>query len=264
MKLLVPTNWDDTLIEQLKDCPIEEFYGKLQMDCVGGGRPAISLPLVRKRRVKQHVRLIRNRGYAFNYLLNASCLGNHEFTRAGQQRMRRFLGWLSECGVERVTLSSPYLAMWVKENFPSLEITASILAHVDTLNKFLFWKEMGAKRIVLSYDCNRNFSLLRRIQQAGHNCAIALLVNVACLKECPFIFHHRNSNAHASLTGDRLRGFGLIITSCGVRIGGWPIRFVFSRPPGFVPKISNAMKIWVSIIIRLPDGPFLPKRYCVW
>ena len=40
MKLSVATNFDDELIDKLKDYPVYEVYGKLQQDYVGGGRPS--------------------------------------------------------------------------------------------------------------------------------------------------------------------------------------------------------------------------------
>lgn len=40
MKLSVATNFDDRLIDKLKDYPVYEVYGKLQQDYVGGGRPS--------------------------------------------------------------------------------------------------------------------------------------------------------------------------------------------------------------------------------
>lgn len=40
MKLSVPTNWDDGLIETFTGARVDEVYGKLASDIFGGGRAA--------------------------------------------------------------------------------------------------------------------------------------------------------------------------------------------------------------------------------
>ena len=38
MKISLATNFDDELIEKVKEYPIYEVYGKLNEDIIGGGR----------------------------------------------------------------------------------------------------------------------------------------------------------------------------------------------------------------------------------
>ena len=39
MKISLATNFDDSLIDKVKEYPIYEVYGKLKNDFIGGGRP---------------------------------------------------------------------------------------------------------------------------------------------------------------------------------------------------------------------------------
>ena len=92
MQLSVATNFDDELIRRAKDYPVSELFGKLSSDFVGGGRPTFYLPPISRSRFEQHIRLARSLGIGFNYLLNAACLDNLEFTRTGQRAIERTLG----------------------------------------------------------------------------------------------------------------------------------------------------------------------------
>ena len=49
------------------------------------------------------------RGIQFNYLLNAMCMGNAEYTREGQRALRKTLDWLSEIKVDSITVGQIHL-----------------------------------------------------------------------------------------------------------------------------------------------------------
>ncbi|MDD5356499.1 MAG: U32 family peptidase, partial [Candidatus Omnitrophica bacterium] len=189
MELSIPTNWDNSLIDRVGTAPIRDFFGKLPSDYFGGGRPSLYIPSVRKRSLRKHIEVIHRHGYKFNYLLNASCLDNAEFSRAGQYRMHKFVDWLLNNGIDGVTVSIPYLVNWIKHNYPSLEIKASIIANIDSLSKAKQWESRGADSIVLELDCNRDFALLANIVK-NIKCTISLVVNLACLRSCALSQYH--------------------------------------------------------------------------
>ena len=89
MKLSVATNFDPGLVESLEGYPVEDLFGKLREDAVGGGRAPYQLAPVTRKRLAEHVRHARRAGIGFNYLLNASCLGNREMTRSGQKEIEK-------------------------------------------------------------------------------------------------------------------------------------------------------------------------------
>ena len=111
LKFAVATNWDDNLIKEIKildpELKIMEIFGKLASDFVGGGRPAYAVKAISKKRAAQHIKLVKETGRKFNYLLNASCLDNREFTRGGQREIRSLLSWLDSIGVDAVTITNP-------------------------------------------------------------------------------------------------------------------------------------------------------------
>jgi hypothetical protein len=95
MRLSVATNFDDRLIERIREYPVFEVYGKLPADLVGGGRASLMLGPLSGRELRRHIGTVHRHGLEFNYLLNAACLDNLELTRSGRRRIHRLLGWLA-------------------------------------------------------------------------------------------------------------------------------------------------------------------------
>ena len=91
MKLSVACNFDDELLEGLGPYPVYEIYGKLTSDYFGGGRPSFYLPKVGKKKLETYVKKTREKGISINYLLNASSMGNMEFTSEGQKEIEKLL-----------------------------------------------------------------------------------------------------------------------------------------------------------------------------
>ncbi|MBN2482687.1 MAG: U32 family peptidase [Candidatus Omnitrophica bacterium] len=216
MKFVIPTNWENALLDAIPHDTVEELYGALAYDPVGGGRPSFMLPHISRGRFKRHVKEVRDKGYRFNYLLNAVCLDNREFTRAGQRKIRHFLQWLIDSGVESVTVSIPYLLELIKHNYPTLTVSVSTMAGVDSLVRARYWESLGADKITLATTSSviRNFPLLRLLKKQLR-CEIQLIANLTCLSECPFWQYHAVSHAHASQSGHPSGGF--LIDYCFLR-----------------------------------------------
>ncbi len=207
MRLSVATNFDPLLIEAIREFPVVELFGKLREDAVGGGRAPYQLAPVTRAGLAEHVRQAREAGIGFNYLLNASCLGNREITRAGQREIEGIAGWLCDIGVESVTVASPYLLRLVKTRFPRLKVRVSVFGGVDRVRKARMWEELGADCIVLdSILANREFATLARIRN-GVACDLELLANNNCLSACAFSPSHMNALAHAGQSWHANRGF---------------------------------------------------------
>ena len=93
MRFSMPTNFDPLLIEQAKAYSVDEVYGKLTADVIGGGRLSQILPSVSFSRLRAHLALCKKHGISFNYLLNAASSDNVEYTREGQNSSRSL--WMS-------------------------------------------------------------------------------------------------------------------------------------------------------------------------
>jgi len=212
MKLLCATNHSDELLERLVAFPVAGVYGKLESDLVGGGRSSILTPSPGRRGFARQVQKARGLGLSYSYLLNASCLDNREFSRPFQRALRRLLDWIVEIGVDRVTVTLPYLAQVVRLHYPQLGITASAFANIDSLRRALFWEELGADQLTLSpVALNRRPRVIREICRRT-SARVVLVANNNCLDSCPHYHHHMNLHAHGSQRWHTTRGF--VIDPC--------------------------------------------------
>ncbi|MHB8158424.1 MAG: U32 family peptidase, partial [Desulfocucumaceae bacterium] len=190
-------------MDSLDKSAVIEIYGKLQRDPIGGGRPSCLFPRTDKIQAKNHVSQVHKLGLKFNYLLNATCLGNREWSAGGQRRIRDFLGWLSDIGVDTVTVSIPYLLQMIKKCYPGFRVKVSVCAQVSNAFQAKYWEGLGADEIALSpWALNRDFAGLQRVRLAV-KCRLQLYVNNRCLTGCPFVQYHYSSHSHSSRTGDK-------------------------------------------------------------
>ena len=125
MKLRVSTNWDNALMEGLAGTAVEEVYGKLPSDVIGGVRPAFLLPQISREEAADHVRCAHDNGIRFNYLINTMCLNNVHYSRKGYRSIVELLEWIGSIGVDVVTVGFPYMVRLVQEVLPGMKIKAS-------------------------------------------------------------------------------------------------------------------------------------------
>ena len=203
--ICLATSWDDDLLVQLEKQGIynkvAELFGSLNSSIVGSGRASFALPDVSMEAAKVHIRKAHSIGIKFNYLLNASCMGNREFTDDGREKILALLDWLNECEVDMVTISLPYLADIVKRYFPRIGVSISVTNRIDSVSSVKIWESMGVDRIVLDPMKNRDFELLRGIRSAT-DCQLEVMMNSICVLGCPFLNYHYNIFAHGSQEGE--------------------------------------------------------------
>ncbi|MBF0519524.1 MAG: peptidase U32, partial [Nitrospirae bacterium] len=215
MKLSLACNFDPALVDGIKGSLVYELYGKMSHDIVGGGRPSFVLPAVGKQKLKNYVALCIKNNLQFNYLLNTSCMGNTEYTKSGRKSIYKLLDFLSDCGVQAVTLNHPMLLKIIKEKY-AFTVRVGIFSGVNTPHKARRWEGEGADCICLDdTQCNRDFQLLKEIRESV-KCSIQLLVNNSCMYSCPFTITHMNMAAHASQKGGASSGY-FYIDYLGIR-----------------------------------------------
>ncbi|MFA5319826.1 MAG: U32 family peptidase [Candidatus Omnitrophota bacterium] len=195
MKLSVPTNWDEQILESCDPSSVDEVYGNFSSDIMGEGNYLFSG--VSARDLRGHIKLVRDKGISFNYSLSAVCLDNREWSRGWQRRMEGVLGRLACAGVDRLTVGVPYLLELIKKRYPEFKVDIAAGAHIDSVARARSWVELGADSLILSdVRVNRDFKLIKAIR-AAVGCELKLIANNACLQYCPFSLHHSVSNAHA-------------------------------------------------------------------
>lgn len=206
-RLCIPTNMQEDLIDRLDFSRVKEVYGKLREDFVGGGRSSLILPKVVPTAAKRHVREIKARGASFNYLLNATCLNNIEFTRSGRRLIEKAVKAVVDLGADSVTVSIPHVMEIVRKVAPHLRIGISTMAGVDSPEMAGYFQTLGADKITLSVtDVNRDFRRLAAIRSRFSG-ELQVIANLDCLRGCPFTRYHGNLNSHSSQSWHESGGF---------------------------------------------------------
>ena len=88
LKFSVAACFEEGFLEGLSGLPVHELFGKLPSDPVGGGRASFMLSPLSARALRKYIEAAEKKGIGFNYLLNAACMDNMEYTRKGQKALR--------------------------------------------------------------------------------------------------------------------------------------------------------------------------------
>lgn len=202
MKFSLATNFDDELIERIKEYHVFEIYGRLKYDVLCGGRPNNTQVEIDKERFEQHVKKARENNINFNYLLNGACLSGMETSKEWQNTIYDFLGYLQDKQVNALTITNPLLLMFVKKHYPKFICRISTFAGVNNLKKAKYWEDLGADIICADFcSINRDFESLKTIIGGLENAKIEILATNSCIKDCANLAVHTCGIAHASEKG---------------------------------------------------------------
>ncbi|MBW1808363.1 MAG: U32 family peptidase [Deltaproteobacteria bacterium] len=208
MKLSVACNFEDSLLEGLKPYPVYEVFGKLTADYFGGGRPSFYLPEVKRPELERFVRKSHEQGIEFNYLLNASAMGNTEYSKEGQRNINEILGWLDSIGVDSVTVANIYFLRLIKRRYPRIKVRISSHRFTATPRQVKFWVDQGADYIVINeVSIHRDFKALEAMQKASSDVELQLIVNNWCRQDCAIAGNHAVGLSAASQSKNK--GFPL-------------------------------------------------------
>ena len=194
MKLMLPTNWDPELLPQIAPVRPEYIYGSLPTEATL--RPSFVLSQASEDDVAAYIRQAHDLAIKLVYVMNATCLGNREFSEEGRGEVLQRLQWLVDVGADAVVTANPFVMELVRQNFPDLELHVSVLASVNDPRKARFFADLGAAVIHLDPQVNRDFRHLKAIRKAV-TCTLSLVVNEGCVLSCPIRQYHSNMISHS-------------------------------------------------------------------
>jgi collagenase-like PrtC family protease len=200
MKFLVACNWDPALLDQINHPEVSSLFGGLPDSVISSGRPSSQVRPVSRDNVRKYIARVHEKGWAFDYNVNSSCLGNLEVTRKGFRAIVKFLESVVALGVDELTVANTNLIGIVKKHFPKVRVNLSTYQKVTEVAQARRFEDMGVDLIMLSEHVNRDFKALRAIRKAV-KCQLALIANVGCVYDCPNALTHANSNAHSGAKG---------------------------------------------------------------
>jgi collagenase-like PrtC family protease len=144
------------------------------------------------------VNLIHTAGIRVNLVLNTVCGGANWYTTHAKNQLIDYLNRMHrEHGVEAVTVANPVYMEEIKQRVPELEVCASVLSDIDSVQRALVAKRAGADVITPDANINRNLSLLKEIKVVT-GLKLKLMVNEGCLYRCLYRKFHFNYVSHYS------------------------------------------------------------------
>jgi collagenase-like PrtC family protease len=212
----VATNWDPRLIEEFAKYPVRDIYGVADHTIIGSARPSFLLTKVSDEQIADYIKKVHEKKMKFSYAINAPCMNNMEYDKEHYRKLVEYLQWVKDLGTDSVIITTPFLIQLVKEQFPTLKIRVSTIAHVNSVNRAKLFEMMGADEITPDVMINRDFKTLEKMQKAV-KCELVLLLTDGCLYQCPFRHYHYNILGHASQTYNEFERYYIdfCIINCG-------------------------------------------------
>lgn len=194
MKISIATNWDDALLDKLSNLPVDELYGSFPAAPVGCSFSSIVSGLSLEKSI-EHIQLVQKKGWNFNYIMDAICLGNRENSPAFRKEVHAYITWLADNGIAHITVANPFLLEMIQEHFPGMTITLSYAGEVNGINKVTFFTELGIDELIVDTVMNRDFNFLAALKRVN-SVNVRIVANMMCLYQCPYAVFHANGNSH--------------------------------------------------------------------
>jgi collagenase-like PrtC family protease len=208
-KLCISSQWNDEFLYECAERGVYEVYGSLRTGAIGSARPAACLPETTLEHARAHVALAHELGITFNYIVNAPCIGNMEFDADGRRAIREYLEMIDGLGVDMITVAIPYLIEVIKRELPHLQVKTSEIANINTAQRAQHYvNDLGVDALTLEIVINRDFRVLRSIRRAvPPDVELEVVVNPACIYQCPYHDYHNNIVGHSGQESHALRGY---------------------------------------------------------
>ena len=180
---------------------IGEVY--FSWDTMPSGRSIVGLqqkllPWEASQTQRHQLQQIAGAGIGLNLLLNANCYGADSLSRHFFQSTGDLIDYLQgEMNLVSVTTTSPVIGRFVRENFPSLEVRASVNMEIGTPEGMDYLAD-SFDSFYIKRELNRDMTALQRLRRHCDETGkkMHLLANSGCLNHCSARQFHDNLVAH--------------------------------------------------------------------
>ena len=149
---------------------------------------------------RESLKTLSQAGVALNLLFNGNCYGKDAQARSFFHKIGTIIDHVGETyGLRSVTTTSPLIAKFIKNNFPGLEVRASVNMEIGTVEAMSY---MAAyfDSFYMQRELNRDFNAIRKLHAwcTENSKGLFALANSGCLNHCPARNFHDNLVAHES------------------------------------------------------------------
>lgn len=155
-------------------------------------------PWEAQRNQEEELLWLAKQGIHFNLLFNAMCYGRESQSRAFFKKIGETVEYVAErLGLESITTTSPLIAKFLKQNFPNLEIRASINMGIGTIQGMDYLADYYDSYYI-QREYNRDFIKIKELKSwcDGAGKKLYALANGGCLNYCSAHVFHDNLVSH--------------------------------------------------------------------
>lgn len=174
---------------------------------MASGRVVVSDEI--QERMEKDLFEFHNMNIKLSLLINGNCYGAEAVSEKFSVKIISIINEIHDkCGkLNGVTTTSPFVASVVKNNFPDIEVKASINMRIGTIEGMLYLKD-DFDGFYVQREYNRDLEHLRKLKQwaDANNKKLYGLLNSGCLNFCSNQTFHDNLVSHE---GELVKGASL-------------------------------------------------------
>jgi collagenase-like PrtC family protease len=181
---------------------------------MSSGRMAVSDKI--QSRMEEDLSEFNTMNIKLSLLINGNCYGAEAVSKTFSDKIIAIISEINEKygKLDGVTTTSPFAACVVKNNFPDIEVKASINMRIGTIEGMLYLKD-NFDGFYVQREYNRNLEHLHKLKKWAddNNKKLYGLLNSGCLNFCSNQTFHDNLVAHEEelAQGITLPGFHPVI-----------------------------------------------------
>lgn len=149
---------------------------------------------------RQALAALSQAGIRLNLLFNANCYGADSQARSFYHKIGTVMDYVAEnFGLQSVTTTSPLIARFVHDNFPGIEVRASVNMEIGTVEAMSYLADTFDS-FYMQREWNRDLEQVKKLHAWCRENGKGLfgLANSGCLNHCPARNFHDNLVAHES------------------------------------------------------------------
>ena len=146
------------------------------------------------------LRALSENGIPLNLLFNATCYGAESLSRSFFESIGNTTDFVkSSFGLSSITTTSPLIGKFIKDNFPDLDVRASVNMEIGTVQG-MDYVSRYFDSFYLKRELNRDFAAIRTIRKwcEENGKQLYALANSGCLNHCSAHVFHDNLVSHES------------------------------------------------------------------
>ena len=137
-------------------------------------------------------------GVKLNLLFNATCYGAESLSKSFFERIGDTTDFVkSNLGLSSITTTSPLIGKFIKDNFPDIEVRASVNMEIGTIEGMDYISPYFDS-FYLKRELNRDFSAIKTLKKwcEERGKQLFALANSGCLNNCSAHMFHDNLVSH--------------------------------------------------------------------